>query len=94
MIKVKIAESISVNPKMFWSHIRKKLKTKPGVALLLENTTDKKSIMFDDIKKQIYYKDSLQASSIINHPVNYRHLVKKTNTSITSVDLTTSILKC
>ena len=36
------------NPKTFWSHVRNKLKTKTGVAPLLEDNNVKKSMKFDD----------------------------------------------
>ena len=36
---------------MFWSHTRSKLKTKTGVAPLLLDVKDKKSLKFDDIEK-------------------------------------------
>ena len=38
-------------PKIFWSHTRRKLKTKCDVASLLENEEDKKSLKFDDETK-------------------------------------------
>ena len=39
------------NPKIFWSHTRQKLKTKCGVAPLLDNEEDKNSLKFDDETK-------------------------------------------
>ena len=39
------------NPKAFWAHVRQKLKTKSGVAPLLENVNDKESTKFDDKEK-------------------------------------------
>ena len=39
------------NPKAFWSHIRNRLKTKTGVAPLLENNDDINSTKFDDKEK-------------------------------------------
>ena len=39
------------NPKAFWSHIRRKLKTKTGTAPLLGNNKDKTSTKFNDLKK-------------------------------------------
>ena len=36
------------NPKQFWSHVRSKLKTKTGVAPLLENPKDKSSTKTKD----------------------------------------------
>ena len=46
-----IALEAKLKPKLFWSHTRKRLKTKVGVAPLLENIDDKNSLVFDDRKK-------------------------------------------
>ena len=46
-----IAQQSKTNPKVFWSHARRKLKTKSVVAPLLSNPKDKVSIKFDDAEK-------------------------------------------
>ena len=46
-----IAERSKHSPKVFWSYTRSKLKTKTGVAPLLENTNDKSSIRYSDKQK-------------------------------------------
>ena len=46
-----IALSCKEKPKMFWSHVRGKLKTKAGVAPLLQNPEDKDSTKFEDTAK-------------------------------------------
>ena len=46
-----IGNSCKNNPKVLWSHVRNKLNTKSGIAPLLENMNDKKSIKFDDNEK-------------------------------------------
>ena len=43
-----ISNKSKENPKLFWAHVRQKLKTKTGVAPLLENNADKDSTKFDD----------------------------------------------
>ena len=43
-----IALQAKSNPKAFWSHTRRKLKTKCGVAPLLSNTNDKHRLKVDD----------------------------------------------
>ena len=43
-----VANNCKNNPKAFWAHVRTKLKTKPGVAPLLENVKDKTSVVFSD----------------------------------------------
>ena len=46
-----IADKSESNPKLFWSHVRNKLKTKPGVAPLLANDNDKESMRYSDLEK-------------------------------------------
>ena len=46
-----IANEGKLKPKLFWSHSRRKLKTKVGVAPLLSNIDDKTSLVFDDKEK-------------------------------------------
>ena len=46
-----IALKSQTNPKAFWSHIRRKLKTKTGIAPLLVNNKDKTSTKFKDLEK-------------------------------------------
>ena len=51
MFEKGIAMEAKINPKKFWSHARKKLKTKTGIAPLLGNKDDKTSLHFDDKSK-------------------------------------------
>ena len=46
-----IALEAKTNPKSFWSHTRRHLKTKSGIAPLLENQMDHSSMKFDDQSK-------------------------------------------
>ena len=46
-----IADSAKTNPKPFWSHVRRRLKTKEGIAPLLENPEDKSTMKFWDEEK-------------------------------------------
>ena len=43
-----IGEESERNPKLFWSHVRSNLKTKTGIAPLLEDPDDKSSIKVND----------------------------------------------
>ena len=47
-LEKRIGEESKRKPKIFWSHVRRMLKTKPGIAPLLENPNDKSSIKVDD----------------------------------------------
>ena len=46
-----IANNSKTNTKAYWSYVRKNLKTKIGVAPLLENVDDISSIKFDNVDK-------------------------------------------
>ena len=46
-----VACSAKSNPKSFWSYVRRRMKTKSGVAPLLENVGDKSSLKFGDDEK-------------------------------------------
>ena len=46
-----VASKVKQNPKSFWNHVRQKLKSKPGVAPLLQNPKDKSSVKFTDQEK-------------------------------------------
>ena len=48
LFEKRIATESKSNPKAFWSHTRRKLKTKSGVAPLFENEKDNSSLKFDD----------------------------------------------
>ena len=81
------------NPKAFWSHVRKKLKTKSGVAPLLENNKDLESTGFDDKgKANILQK---QFSSVFTRePDNdIPKLDKRTDASITDLFVTEKMVK-
>ena len=47
------------NPKIFWSHVRSKLKTKTGVPPLLQDEKDETSTKFDGKGKRIFFKNNL-----------------------------------
>ena len=46
-----IATKCKTNPKTFWSHVRRKLKTRSGIVHLLEDTRDKSSMKYLDLDK-------------------------------------------
>ena len=88
-----IAKKSNSNPKAFWSHVRSKLKTKNGVAPLLENSGDKDSIQFDDkAKAEILQK---QFSSVFTRePVgDIPMLEKRTDSNIFNIEITKEMVK-
>ena len=81
------------NPKAFWKHVRRKLKTKPGVAPLLENVSDKESIKFsDEDKANILQK---QFSSVFIREADDGSvplLARRTEASILNVPITNDMV--
>ena len=65
LFEQEIALQAKNNPKAFWSHTRRKLKTKCGVAPLLTNSNDKNSLKFNDQDKANILQN--QFSSVFTH---------------------------
>ena len=65
LFEQQIALRAKINPKAFWSHTGRKLKTKCGVAPLLSNINDKNSLKFDDEEKVNILQN--QFSSVFTH---------------------------
>ena len=89
-----IAKEGIVKPKLFWSHARRKLKTKVGVAPLLAIIDDKNSLVFDDKEKanllQKQFSSVFTKEPLHNIPsVRTRSQIKITTADITveSVEL-------
>ena len=62
-----IALKSKEHPKVFWSHIRSRLKTKTGISPLLEDVNDKKSTKFSNEEKANILQKGLR-----NRAENYR----------------------
>ena len=79
--------------KVFWSHVRSKLKTKSGVAGLFEDPHDKTSLKTDDmVKAEILQK---QFSSVFTREPdgNIPPFDKRTNSSVTNPVITSVLIK-
>lgn len=80
------------NPKIFWSHVRSKLKTKTGIAPLLENNLNNASLKFsDDEKANILQK---QFVSVFTEEPDHETpiLDKRTETCISDIQITTEMV--
>ena len=56
----KIAEQAKKNQKLFWSHTRRKMKTKQGIAPLFQDKKNKDSLKFEDREKPKFCNTSFQ----------------------------------
>ena len=83
-----IACSSKVNPKSFWAHIRRRMKTKSGVAPLLEVNDDKTSLKFGDEEKAEILQKQFTDVFTKEPPGDVPSLGKLTNASILSFIIT------
>ena len=88
-----IAQRSKSNPKAFWSHTRRKLKTKCNVAPLLEDVKNKSSLRFKDKEKanilqkrfsSVFTKEPEGATPIIN---------KRTNSVLQDISITVDMVR-
>ena len=83
-----IALKAKSNPKQFWMHTRRKLKTKSGIAPLLVDPKEKESMKFDDAEKaEILLR---QFSSVFTHEKegDIPRIDRRTTKTITSLTIT------
>ena len=87
-----IAEQAKTNPKAFWSHARRKLKTKSGVAPLLSNPKDPNSLKFKDEEKANILQQ--QFSNVFTREPNgdIPTIESKSNISISDMHVTENMV--
>ena len=83
----KIAQEAKTKPKLFWSHTRRKLKTKVGVAPLLENKQDKNSLVFDDEKKANLLQKQFSSVFTKEPMENIPSIATRTETKVQHVEI-------
>ena len=87
-----IALQAKSNPKAFWMHTRRYLKTKTGIAPLLDNPKDKESMKFDDDDKaRILLK---QFSSVFTQEQvgEIPRIESRTESSVSSLEITVQMV--
>ena len=87
-----IAMEAKSNPRAFWGHTRRYLKTKAGIAPLLEDPEDKNSMKFDDKEKaSILLK---QFSSVFTHEASDEipRIDNRTQTTIDDLRITVEMV--
>ena len=83
-----IAQQSKTNPKAFWSHTRRKLKTKSVVAPLLSNPKDKDSMKFDDAEKANILLQQFSSVFINESNGNIPRIENRTNSTILDLHVT------
>ena len=88
-----IARSSKMNPKLFWAHVRRRMKTKAGVAPLLESKEDKTSLKFGDKEKASILQDQFSSVFTKEPTGDVPTLGKLTNALIRSIEITAEMVK-
>lgn len=83
----KIASEAKSKPKLFWSHTRRRLKTKVGVAPLQENMNDKNSLAFDDEKKANLLQKQFSSVYTIEPLTNIPSFEMRTQMKVNKVEI-------
>ena len=86
-----IGENVKGNPKAFWSHVRGKLKTKSGVAPLIDKKDNIKK--FSDVDKANILQDQFCSTFTIEPTKNIPRLEKRTNVQIVNMTVTKEIIE-
>ena len=88
-----IARSSKMNPKLFWAHVRRRMKTKAGVAPLLESKEDKTSLKFGDKEKASILQDQFSSVFTKEPTGDVPTLGKLTNALIRSIEITAEMVE-
>ena len=87
-----IAMNSKKNPKAFWAHVRRSLKTKTGIAPLLKDNNDKLSIRFSDKDKANILQNQFASVFIHEPPGDVPSLPTYTEFSTNYVKVTTEMV--
>ena len=81
------------NPKIFWSHVRSKLKTKTGVARLLQDKKDETSTKFDEKEKTNILQKQFVSIFTKEPNAEVPVLDKKTEVNLPNINITEEMVR-
>ena len=87
-----IAQRSKSNPKAFWSHTRRKLKTKCSVAPLLEDVENKSSLKFKDIEKANILQTQFASIFTMEPEGTIPTIDKRTNSILQDISITVEMV--
>ena len=93
MFEKGIGEKCRSNPKLFWGHVRSRLKTKSGVAPLLKDVMDKNSAQFVDVENANILQDQFSSVFAREPEEETPSLNKRTDASIGSLQISYKIVQ-
>ena len=88
-----IAKKSKSNPKVFWSHVRSRLKTKEGVAPLREDPKNKDSVKFTDKEKANILQNQFASVFTREPDGDIPNIRLRTNANIWNVHVTSEMVK-
>ena len=88
-----ICNRSSENPKVFWSYLRSHLKTKTGIAPLLENVKDKTSLKSDDYEKANILQEQFCSVFTKEPEGDIPHFEIRCNTIIQNIIITEDMVR-
>ena len=91
--EMNIAQNCKGNPKLFWAHVHNKLKTKTGVAPLLEEIDNKNSINFSDEDKANILQKQFSSVYTQEPAGTIPRLSKRTDINIPELHITYEMVK-
>ena len=89
----KIAEQAKKNQKLFWSHTRRKMKTKQGIAPLFQDKKNKDSLKFEDREKAEILQHQFSSVFTIEPPGEIPRIQQRCSTSIPVFNITEKDVK-
>jgi ribonuclease P/MRP protein subunit RPP40 len=88
-----IARKSKSDPKVFWKHIRNRLKTKSGVAPLLEKNEDKDSMKFSDEEKANILQNQFSSTYVREPEGEIPKLSYRTENTIYDLKVTSEMVR-
>ena len=88
-----IAFKVKDNPKTFWNHVRQKLKSKSGIAPLLENPEDKTSARHSDTEKANILQNQFSSVFTKETTSNLPSLPRRTSNKVSQLEITKTMVE-
>ena len=88
-----ICTKSKINPKLFWAHVRRTLKTKSGVAPLLKDKEDKNSTKFEDKEKADILQNQFSSVFTCEPDGEVPQLARRTNAILKDIKVTAERVK-
>ena len=88
-----IARNCKSDPKVFWTHIRRRLKTKDGISPLLEGINDKNSMKFKDEEKANILQKQFASVFTREPPGEIPQLKERTDVKLDSITVTRDMVQ-